>query len=378
MKRSFIREILEHTTSDTISFAGGLPDEKLFPHLALRESATHVLGDAKSLQYGTTQGYLPLRNKITHLYTTEGFRTTADNIMITSGVQQALDIISRYHHQEAITTESPSYLGAMNLFDLNQLEQHPVTLHRDGIDIAAFETSFSQTKLAYLIPDFQNPTGYTYTQEKRAQIARIVKEQQGILIEDAPYSELYFKEKNQSISALLPEQSFHLGSFSKALAPSLRLGWIRADKTLLEPLLAYKEAMDLHSNGLSQAIVDHYLTDLHQYRSHTALLRKMYSKKMQVFKTYLDELLPTLEYTIPQGGMFIYGRLPGISTSALVKHALKQGVVFVPGREFYYKQERDDELRLNFTNCSAKEVYRGLSILARIYKQACHTNKKAA
>ena len=378
MKRSFIREILEHTTNNTISFAGGLPDEKLFPHLALRESANHVLGDAKSLQYGTTQGYLPLRNKIAHLYTTEGFETTADNIMITSGVQQALDIISRYHHQEAITTESPSYLGAMNLFDLNQLEQHPVTLHRDGIDIAAFETSFSQTKLAYLIPDFQNPTGYTYTQEKRAQIARIVKEQQGILIEDAPYSELYFKEKNQSISALLPEQSFHLGSFSKALAPSLRLGWIRADKTLLEPLLAYKEAMDLHSNGLSQAIVDHYLTDLHQYRSHTALLRKMYSKKMQVFKTYLDELLPTLEYTIPQGGMFIYGRLPGISTSALVEHALKQGVVFVPGREFYHKQERDDELRLNFTNCSAKEVYRGLSILARIYKQACHTNKKAA
>ena len=264
MKRSFIREILERTTSDTISFAGGLPDEKLFPHLALRESATHVLGDARSLQYGTTQGYLPLRNKIAHLYTAEGFETTADNIMITSGVQQALDIISRYHRQEAITTESPSYLGAMNLFDLNRLEQHPVTLHSDGIDIAAFEKSFSQTRLAYLIPDFQNPTGFTYTQEKRVQIAGIVKEQQGILIEDAPYSELYFKEKNQSISALLPDQSFHLGSFSKALAPSLRLGWIRADKTLLEPLLAYKEAMDLHSNGLSQAIVDHYLTDLYQ------------------------------------------------------------------------------------------------------------------
>jgi len=378
MKRSFIREILEHTANDTISFAGGLPDEKLFPHLALRESAHHVLSDARSLQYSTTQGYLPLRNKIAHLYTLEGFETTAENIMITSGAQQALDIISRYHRQEAITTEAPSYLGAMNLFDLNQLEQHPVTLYSDGIDIDAFEKSFSQTKLTYLIPDFQNPTGYTYTQEKREQVARIIEEQQGLLIEDAPYSELYFKGKNQSISTLLPQQSFHLGSFSKVLAPSLRLGWIRADQKLLEPILAYKEAMDLHSNGLSQTILDHYLTDLHRYRSHTALLRKMYSKKMQVFKTYLNELLPAFEYTVPEGGMFIYGKLPGISTSALVESALKQGVVFVPGREFYHNQERDDEIRLNFTNCSAKEVYKGLSILAKMYKKEVHINKSAA
>jgi len=378
MKRSFIREILEHTTNETISFAGGLPDEKLFPHLALRASAQHVLSDARSLQYGTTQGYLPLRNKIAHHYTVEGFETTAENIMITSGAQQALDIISRYHHHEAITIEAPSYLGAMNLFDLNQLEQHPVTLYSDGIDIPAFEKSFSQTKLTYLIPDFQNPTGYTYTQEKREQVARIIKEQQGLLIEDAPYSELYFKGKNQSISALLPQQSFHLGSFSKVLAPSLRLGWIRADQKILEPLFAYKEAMDLHSNGLSQAILDHYLTDQHRYRSHTALLRKMYSKKMQVFKTYLNELLPAFEYTVPEGGMFIYGKLPGISTSALVESALKQGVVFVPGREFYHNPERDDEIRLNFTNCSAKEVYKGLTILAKIYKKEVQINKKAA
>ena len=119
MKRSFIREILEHSSNDTISFAGGLPDEKLFPHLDLRTSAYHILGDTKSLQYSTTQGYLPLRNKIAHLYAEEGFETTAENIMITSGSQQALDIISRYHHHEAITTEAPSYLGAMGLFDLN-------------------------------------------------------------------------------------------------------------------------------------------------------------------------------------------------------------------------------------------------------------------
>jgi len=378
MKRSFIREILEHTSNSTISFAGGLPDEKYFPHLDLRESAHHVLGDTRSLQYGTTQGYLPLRNKIAHLYTEEGFETTADNIMITSGSQQALDIISRYHHDEAITTEAPSYLGAMNIFELNHLTQDPVALHNDGIDTDAFTESFAQTKLAYLIPDFQNPTGHTYSQKKRVQVAEIIKAEQGLLIEDAPYSELYFKEKKQCISALLPEQSFHLGSFSKVLAPSLRLGWIRADKHLLEPIIAYKEAMDLHSNGLSQYILDNYLTDLHRYKSHIALLRKVYGKKMQVFKTYLNELLPEFEYVMPQGGMFIYGTLPGIDTSTLVQTCLKRGVVFVPGTEFYRDEKGRDEIRFNFTNCSSKEVYKGLKILADIYRSEQELFQKSA
>jgi len=378
MKRSFIREILEHTTNDTISFAGGLPDERLFPHLDLRESAYHVLGDTKSLQYSTTQGYLPLRNKIAHLYTEEGFKTTAEEIMITSGAQQALDIISRYHHHKGITIEAPSYLGAMNLFDLNHLEQEAVALLSDGIDTEAFDKSFSQTKLAYLIPDFQNPTGYTYTQEKRKSIAESIKKHGGILIEDAPYSELYFKTKNQSISTHIPKQSFHLGSFSKVLAPSLRLGWIRADRHLLEPIIAYKEAMDLHSNGLSQYILDHYFTELHRYRSHTKLLRKMYGKKMQVFKNYLDELLPEFAYTIPQGGMFIYGKLPGIDTSLLLQVCLERGVLFVPGSEFYRETEGKNEIRFNFTNASSKEVYRGLKIIAEVYKEMIEALRDAA
>ncbi len=378
MKRSFIREILEHATNDTISFAGGLPDETLFPCNDLRASAHHILGDSRSLQYGTTQGYLPLRNKIAQRYREEGFETSAENIMITSGSQQALDIISRYHWGEKITIEAPSYLGAMNLFVLNRLEQDAVALYSDGIDTQVFDKSMARSRLAYLIPDFQNPSGCTYTMDKRTAVAKSIATHQGILIEDAPYSALYFKKKHQCISALLPEQSFHLGSFSKVLAPGLRLGWIRADKKLLEPIIAYKEAMDLHSNGLSQYILDHYLTDPNRYQNHTAMLRNIYRKKMQVFKTYLDELMPEFIYTLPEGGMFIYGRLPGISTSELVANALKQGVLFVPGREFYLDHDRDDEIRLNFTNCSAREVYRGLSILARLYREHCSVRQRSA
>ena len=378
MKRSFIRKILEHSTNETISFAGGLPDEKLFPHLNLRDSAYHVLGDSRSLQYSTTQGYLPLRNKIAHLYTEEGFPTVADQIMITSGSQQALDIITRYYHGEAITIEAPSYLGAMNIFDLNQMDQRAVKLCREGIDYSGFKQSFSQTRLAYLIPDFQNPTGGSYTQFRREEVAELISIHNGLLIEDAPYSEIYFHHKHQSISSLVPDQSFHLGSFSKVLAPSFRLGWVRADEHLLEPLIAYKEAMDLHSNGLSQYIVDHYLTELHHFRSHTQLLRKMYSKKMQVFKSYLDELLPEFKYCVPQGGMFIYGSLLDIDTSKLLYACLEKGVLFVPGNEFYRDNSGREEIRFNFTNASSKEVYRGLKIIAELYRSMKRGFKDAA
>jgi len=376
MKRSFIREILEHATNETISFAGGLPDETLFPHLDLRKSAYHILSDSRALQYSTTQGYLPLRNKIAHLYTEEGFPTTADEIMITSGAQQALDIISRYYQYKMITIESPSYLGAMNLFGLNHLTQE--TLQEEGIEIDAFRESIARSKLAYLIPDYQNPTGRTYSHAVRRQIADIVRTEQALLIEDAPYSELYFKEKYPSISRLIPDLSYHLGSFSKILAPSLRLGWIRADRELLAPLIAYKEAMDLHSNGLSQYILDHYLTELHRYKSHTRMLRKMYSKKMQVFKNYLDELLPEFDYTLPEGGMFIYGSLPDVDTAKLLQASLKRGVLFVPGDLFYPKGASGDEIRFNFTNASAREVYRGLRIIAALYREMKRPFKDAA
>lgn len=369
MKRSFIREILEHATNDTISFAGGLPDDSLFPHSDLRESASHVLGNNKALQYGITQGHLPLRNKIAQRYTKEGFKTTAENIMITSGSQQALDIISRYHQGEKITIESPSYLGAMNLFSLNRLEQDAVTLYCDGIDIEAFDTSMAQSGLCYLIPDFQNPSGYTYSEEKRAQVAESIRSHQGILIEDAPYSELYFTDKHQSISTLLPTQSYHLGSFSKVLAPGLRLGWIRADKRLLEPILAYKEATDLHSSGLSQYILNHYLTDPVKFQSHSTLLRKIYRKKMQLFKSYLDEILPEFIYYAPKGGMFVYGKLPDANTTLLLQDCLKNGVLFVPGNVFYKEKGGKDEIRFNFTNAKAKEVYQGLKIIARLYRE---------
>ena len=366
MKRSFIREILEHTTNKTISFAGGLPDETLFAHTQLQYSAQKVLNNAHSLQYTTSTGIASLKKKIAQWYCKEGFETKSSNILITSGSQQALDIIARYNNHKDITIEAPSYLGAMNVFDLNHLTQHSIHLENDGINIDRFEKDFQTTKLAYLIPDYQNPTGISYSDTKRQQIATIIQQHNGILIEDSPYSELYFDKKYTMISSMLPNQSFHLGSFSKTLAPALRIGWIRADEKLLQPLIAYKEAMDLHTNALSQYIIDDYLEDTVQYDKHLQILRKIYAKKMQIFTTYLDEILPWFHYIKPKGGMFIYGSFSNINTSQLLQQAIKENVVFVPGSEFYRENFSQNEIRFNFTHCSTQEIYRGLTQIAKI------------
>ena len=369
MKRSFIREILEYTTSETISFAGGLPDEKCFPNEQLKKSAMRVLENQSSLQYTKSTGIDNLKEKIAKIYCKDGFPTSKENIMITSGSQQALDIIARYNHGKTITVEKPSYLGAMNVFDLNHLKQTAITLENNGIDTKEFENSFKESKFAYLIPDFQNPTGKTYSLEKREGIASIIKKYDGILIEDSPYSELYFENKNSSISTLIPKNSFHLGSFSKTLAPSLRIGWIRADEELLKPLISYKEAMDLHTNGLSQYILADYLNDEKEYEKHLNTLRNRYKNKMLIFKKYLDLYLPSFQYTQPQGGMFIYGEFTDINTSRLIKRCLENDVVFVPGAEFYSSDAKENEIRFNFTHTDEKNIKIGLCKIADIIKE---------
>ena len=366
MKRSFIREILEHTTNNTISFAGGLPDEKLFPNKKLQQSAIKVLEDKKNLQYTKSTGIDALKEKIAQMYNEDGFPTKASNIMITSGSQQALDIISRYNYEKNITVEAPSYLGAMNVFNLNKLTQESVPLEDDGINIEAFEKSFQATKLAYLIPDFQNPTGVTYSADKRKKIESIVKKYDGIMIEDSPYTELYFEEKSICMSKYLPTNSFHLGSFSKTLAPSLRIGWIRADESLLNPLIPYKEAMDLHTNGLSQHILNDYLNDIEQYKHHINHLREEYKSKMLVFKKYLDLYLPSFEYSEPKGGMFIFGTLKDIDTSVFVYECLKSDVVFVPGIEFYNDDKIKDKIRFNFTHSKPADIREGLLTIKKV------------
>ncbi len=370
MKHSFLQEILEPTSAKGISFAGGLPNSTLFPLDALKDAAVEVLSHPRTLQYIRSSGYVPLKEKIAQFYRDKGFATTADEILITSGSQQALDLIARHYSGRAITVEAPCYLGAMNVFRLNHLPMQSVDLYDDGIKIKCFRKSFQETKLAYVIPDFQNPSGYTYSIKKREKVAQSVLAYDGILIEDSPYSKLYFEKPYPCISKLIPSNSYHLGSFSKTLAPSLRVGWIRADKRLLEPLISYKEAMDLHTNGLAQMIIDHYLEEQNHYRKHLKHVRRFYKKQMQAFTTTLDTMLPELVYTTPKGGMFVYGQLPHVNTSKLVRGCMQKEVAFIPGEEFYTTGQKRDELRFSFTNVSKKEMRKGLQIINTVLKES--------
>ncbi|MGB5791769.1 PLP-dependent aminotransferase family protein [Poseidonibacter sp.] len=365
MKRSFIREILESIDEETISFAGGLPSEKLFPIKDLQKASNKIMSQQKVFQYGLSNGIKQLRAKIAQEYTNDGFATNEDEILITTGSQQAMYIIAKYFESKDITIEAPSYLGAMNIFRLNHLNMKGIKLENDGVHISDFKKSFKETKLAYLIPDFQNPYTSTYSNKKREQIAKIVKKQNGILIEDSPYTQLFFDKKPNSISSQIPNNSFHLGSFSKTLVPSLRIGWIRASKELIDSLMIIKESIDLHSCGISQYILDEYLNDRKKYEKHLQDIRDDYKQKADYFCKMLDKHLPSFKYKKPKGGMFIYGGFENIDSFELVQKCIKQKVVFVPGNQFYINKQTNGEIRFNFTHSSFEDIKKGIKLIAK-------------
>lgn len=366
MKRSFIREILEAIDDETISFAGGLPDEKLFPIKDLAKASKRVFKKSKHFQYTVTSGIKPLREKIANFYNEEGFPTKAENILITTGSQQALYIISKYFHSKDIVIEKPSYLGAMNIFKTNGLNMKCVDLDYDGIDIKEFKREFDKAKLTYLIPDFQNPKSSSYSKKKRDSISNIIKEEGGYIIEDSPYSELFFDNKEDCISKSIPNNSFHLGSFSKTLTPGVRIGWVRAQESLIDKLTQIKETIDLHSSTISQYILNEYLEDKNNYKKHLKNLRAEYQNKMEYFAKSLEKILPEFEFEKPKGGMFIFGKLPNVNTKDLVYKALEKKVVYVPGVEFYLDESKSDEIRFNFTHSNKKQIKEGLKRIRKI------------
>jgi 2-aminoadipate transaminase len=365
MKRSFMKEIFESIDKDTISFAGGFPDESLFPVNDLKEANAKVYDNSQNLQYATSNGILGLREQIAEFYNADGFKTSPKNILITTGSQQALFIIANYFKNTDIIIEKPSYLGAVNVFKMNALSINPVELNYNGINIEEFTRAYEKHKLAYIIPDFQNPTSSLYTQEKREKIAKLVLKTGGYLIEDAPFHELYFEKKLKSISSLIPDNSLHLGSFSKTLLPSLRLGWVRANEDIIQKLVVIKEAVDLQSSSIMQYTVNNYLSDTQRYKCHLQNLRDSYKEKMEFFAITLKKHLPTFEFEKPKGGMFIYGLLKGVDTNELLKKCMKDKVVFVPANQFCLNNLSNEGIRFNFTHTNRPKIEEGLKKIAK-------------
>jgi len=373
--KSFIREILKVTLDPTvISFAGGLPNRTLFPVEEIKEAANKVL-EARGrdvLQYGDSEGDVRLREYIAARYREKyGLDIQVEHILVTSGSQQALDLLGKVllNEGDRLVIEEPGYLGAIQAFSLNRVQFLPVPVSAEGMDTEKLASVIStgKPKLVYTVPNFQNPCGISYTLENRQALAKILEGTSTILIEDDPYGDLRFAgEPNPSLREYLPGNTVLLGSFSKILAPGLRLGWIAANDSLIQQLVTAKQATDLHTSNFTQSIVVQYLSD-NDVKKHIADICHAYGQQCEAMLASMERHFPPgVFHTRPEGGMFLWAQLPpGIVALDLFDLAIKDKVAFVPGDPFYVRGSRHNTLRLNFSCSDAKTIEVGIERLGK-------------
>ncbi len=376
--KSFIREILKVTADPkVISFAGGLPKPQSFPVREIADAAAKVLAEdgQNALQYSTTEGYLPLRQYIARRYSTKkGLEVEPDEILITNGSQQGLDLIAKVflNAGDRVVIERPGYLGAIQALSILEPTFIPVPLREDGIDTALLKEALdlNEVKLFHTVVNFQNPSGITYSKQKRIELADIFKDRDTILVEDDPYGELRFTGDDlPSIGSYLQGNVIALGSFSKIVAPGLRLGWVCAPEDVMEKIIVAKQASDLHSNYLSQRIVHQYLSD-NDIDEHIVRIKEVYKSQRDTMISSIEKHFPEeVEFTRPEGGMFLWMTLPErVSALRLFDLAGGQDVAFVPGSAFYVDQGGKNTLRLNFSNSCRDEIEEGIRRLAKVTK----------
>lgn len=376
---SFIREILKVTDKpDMISFAGGLPNPISFPKEELKESVNRIIeqyGD-KVFQYSTTEGFRPLREWIAKRYEQQyGLPVNADDIIITTGSQQGLDLMGKVllNKGDKVCLEKPGYLGAIQAFSLYEPEFKAISLLDDGIDLEELEKILENNviKLLYVVPNFQNPTGLTYSREKREALCALLARYNTVLIEDDPYSDLSFEQETLPyIGAGKLENSVVFGSISKIITPGLRLGWIcTKNKEILEQVVVAKQASDLHSNIFSQYLIYDYVMN-NDLQKHIDGIRKLYKEQSDVMLDATKKYFPKgVKVTSPKGGMFMWAELPeGLSCEELFQMAIEENVAFVPGSPFYTAEGKRNTLRLNYTNSDATMIEEGIKRLGKIMK----------
>jgi 2-aminoadipate transaminase len=384
VQRSFIREILKVTAKpEVISFAGGLPNPKFFPVKEIAEAAQKVLetGAQTALQYSTSEGYPPLRQYIAARYAKKGINVTADEILMTNGSQQGLDLVAKIFIDkgDAILVERPTYLAALQAFTLFEPEFHAVSLQEDGVDTEELSNALSafRPKLFYAIPNFQNPSGISYSEEKRQETMRLIADGTAVLVEDDPYGELRFLgEDLPSMRAFVDDYSPRppaeatvlLGTFSKIVSPGMRIGWVCTGRQNMEKLLIASQAAALHVSGFTQMIVHRYLTD-NDVEQHIQRIRAAYGKQREVMVECVKRFFPPeVKCTKPEGGMFLWMTLPdGMSALDFFQKAIAQNVAFVPGQPFFTDGSGENTLRLNFSNSDEERIEEGMKRLGRVF-----------
>lgn len=369
--KSFIREILKVTEdSNIISFAGGLPNPKSFPVEEIKEAVSEILsqnGD-EILQYSTTEGYLPLREYIAERYSKNGLKVSAEEILITNGSQQGIDLISKVflNKGDQVLVESPTYLAAIQSFGLFEPQFKTVPLLEDGADLDALQKILDENKikLFYSVTNFQNPTGITYSQEKREKLAEILRDRDTVFVEDNPYGEIRFLGKDILPVKAYLDNSVLFGSFSKIVSPGMRLGWVVANEEIMEKIIIAKQASDLHSNYFTQRAVCKYLMD-NEIDEHIEKIKEMYRNQRNMMVSMIEKYFPeNVKYTKPEGGMFLWVTLPeGLSSMDLFELAINENVAFVPGQAFYVDGSGNNSLRLNFSNSNGRQIEEGIKRL---------------
>jgi 2-aminoadipate transaminase len=381
MTASAVREILKVAERpDILSFAGGLPAPELFPVEAIADAYARVLASPEgpaALQYSTTEGFGPLREWIAARMAKKGLSVTADQVLITCGAQQGIDLVGKIllDPGDLVAVENPSYLAALQTFSGYEARFVSIASDDDGMRMDSLEEAIARArpKLIYLVPEFQNPKGTSLSMERRVKLVELATLHGIPVLEDDPYGELRFRgEFNQPIASLDQEGLvFYTGTFSKTLAPGMRLGWVIAPRHLVKTLAIGKQASDLHSSTINQRAAAMLLRDF-DYEGHLDKIRAAYGERCNALLAALEKHMPKgTRWTNPEGGLFTWVRLPdGLDAEVLFPRALAQKVAFVPGAPFFANDAEKQTMRLNFSNRPPELLEEGMGRLGRVIREA--------
>lgn len=381
MKASEIRELLKLTQKpEVISFAGGLPAPELFPVEEMKKASQKVLTEmgTAALQYGPTEGYTPLREKITKRMAKVHVDVTVDNILITSGSQQGLDFVAKafINPGDVIICESPTYLGAINAFKAYEPRFVEVPTDDEGMILEELEKALKENenaKFIYVIPDFQNPSGKTWSIERRKGLVELANKYNVAIVEDNPYGELRFE--GEIFPALQHYDTegrvIFLGTFSKILTPGLRIGWISAHPEVLSQFIKIKQGADLQSSTTAQMEINQLLEDF-DLEEHIERLKVVYKKRKDLMVKTMEEEFPEgVTWTDPEGGLFTWVVLPKhLNARELAIKALEKNVAYVPGGAFFPNGGNENTFRVNYSNMDEERIVEGVKRLGEVLREA--------
>ena len=384
---SAIRELLKLTSlPDVISFAGGLPAPDLFPIERFKEAAEVVLTEMgeRALQYGTTEGYQPLREMIATNASKYGIQISADNVLITTGSQQALDLLGRIfiNRGDRVLVESPTYLGALQAWNAYGVKYVTIPFDEDGMQTDLLESRLrTGIKFIYVLPNFQNPTGVTLSRERRMQLVEMANAYGVPIVEDDPYGQLRYEGDHIPPVVVLDDEIrakevpiyggnvIYTSTFSKILAPGLRLAWVVAPTEVIKKLVQAKQGCDLNTSTFNQYLV-YEVANGPWMKTHIQTIRETYKERRDVMLKALGKYMPEgVNWTHPKGGLFLWATTPeSLDTQTIFKSAVEQKVAFVPGNSFHPLGGGKNTMRLNFSCMKPDLIDEGIKRLAEVIK----------